>query len=990
MPRNKLIKRSSSFRGPSGVSPLESTGRFQRPLTSHDRIRTLRERPASSMLEGVEWTTSDTSSRREQHHRPRWRHYFTVKSVVAPADATPSSTARDSRPIKRLFPDDEGKPFLLMAESIVTTAVEVNSSFRLSRDAESIMFGGNSRPMTPAGFEGDLSSPMSMGVPKRNQPEPTVTALDDTLPRRSFSISDLLSRGPSSDKSRRSTSFGDRFLRRRTLRISSAPMRLMEPDQPKQSIERQHDRERPAKRRESDAMSPRAPPSSGSQVSHDFHLPTPSPLSPMKPPTPPRNVSATFLAESPVIPEEGSVTPQENIPIITRPSSALRRTQHRVRHSISHSEHASTIGGSDYDNRAMSSGEDDDTDMSSETMFDSIRTRGTRSASGVNARGARIETIFDESPPHKSTQSSLQQFGGLDGPNKLLPDVQLQANTWPQTADISVPVGNTDPTQRRPATPPLPSTPPRTSHAYPGPPVSPRFHSSPPQMDRFNVQQLERQAQQQEDSDAEMWDVDDSASGNFIEASDLDDEDDIHGFERVATPLSMHRSNPMLVHTSSSNSATTTPVNLTINSQANKRDSVSRSSVFDWSEPPDAPVGSDNTPPRPKTVHGKKAPGKRGSRAGRRAPSGLHVRSQSVPVVPDLANVRKENLSAKFGTWNAGNGPTEDWDDDFDFSGPSPPRETSEELDDKRIDSGFGMHIPKSIRDQQGSMQQNRKLITDMYHYAGALRDLQRHAVYLELVDGEHKELFQLVDAIIALADEESEELGPGNFSPPSSPGFDADAFEENPNGVKDRIKQKAGRSASARYSDPPAQTSATNNKLRRKSVLPPNDSLIFMPPTVKDNAVSSNHGSSPIARSPETPKAARPRKDSVARAKLVIEHFQDRNNITHTIDETSDGTRSKVAFDTATLRNLVPFVKEVVDNAKAAIREREALHSSPNGVPLQSQPPAEPPFTTVFRELPLDGSPTNRPRRVRQVGTAPHDGVENDLTQQLKLMTVV
>lgn len=983
LPRNKLIKRSASVRGPNGFQSLEGSSRFQRPLTSHDRIRTLRERPSSAMLEPLDWSDSQASSKREQHHRPRWRHYFTAKSTDTPSETLQSASVRDGRPVKRLFPDEQSKPFLLMAESIVTTAVEVDNTMRMSQDADSLMFG-SSRPMTPAGFDGNLSSQISTAASKRSRPEPS-TGADVQHPRRSFSISDLLSRGPSGDKPRKSIPFGDRLLRKRTLRASSAPTRLIFSEQPKQSIELQHDRERPAKRRDSDATSPPAPPSSGSYASNDFHLPTASPLSPLKPPTPPKNVSSTFLvSESPVIPEESASSPVEHYTVTAKIPSALKSSRHRVRHSVTHSEHASTIGGSDYNDKGLSSGDDDDTDMTSDTMFDSIRTHGTRSTSGVNVRGGRIETIFDESPPPKDTQLSLRQLHEQGTPDNVLRDLDIEARSWPESETISTPTAKVTTRHSRRESSPLPSTPPMSSHAHQGPPISPQFHSSPPKMDRFNVQQLERKARQ-DDSDEEMWNVDDSTSERDDDTSGLEDEDEdeSHEYERVATPLSLHRSNPVLVETSGSSSTAATPVNLAVAQPPNNRDSVSRSSVFDWSEPTGTSIGS-NTPPRPKTVHGKKASGKRGSRAGRRAPSGLHVRSQSVPVVPDLANPRKENLSAKFGTWNAGKGATEDWDDDFDFEEP-PPRETSEELDEKRIDSGFSMYIPKSIRDQQGSMQQNRKLITDMYHYAGALRDLQRHAIHLEMLEGEHEELFQLVDAIIALADEESEELGPGNFSPPSSPGFDADAFEENPKGVKDRIKQKPGRSTSARYSEPSAHTSAANSKLRRKSVLPPNDSLIFTPPTASPHATVSEHGSSPSARLPETPKSSRSRKDSVARAKLVIERFQGQSHITHTIDEQSDETKGKLAFDTATLRSLVPFVKEVVDKAKAAVREREALYRSPDGSP---QAPAEPEFTTVFRELPPDGSPSNRPRRIR--ASPPHEGVENDLTQKFKLMTVV
>lgn len=138
-----------------------------------------------------------------------------------------------------------------------------------------------------------------------------------------------------------------------------------------------------------------------------------------------------------------------------------------------------------------------------------------------------------------------------------------------------------------------------------------------------------------------------------------------------------------------------------------------RATIFDWAEAQPSP-SHNNSPPRPKTVHGKKDPEGRGSRPpGRRAPSGMHARSHSVPVVPDVDGARNSTVANKFGTWGVGSkGVTEDWNEDFDFE------EVTLELpkdivEDKRIDSGHEMFIPKSIREQQHNVVANIGLLRE-------------------------------------------------------------------------------------------------------------------------------------------------------------------------------------------------------------------------------------------------------------------------------------
>lgn len=88
------------------------------------------------------------------------------------------------------------------------------------------------------------------------------------------------------------------------------------------------------------------------------------------------------------------------------------------RDSMAPSEQASTlVGSSDNEVRAVGSADEVADDLRSETLYDSQRTGANRSVSG-GARGPRIETIFDESPPAKVKVTALRDllpsgtFGG--------------------------------------------------------------------------------------------------------------------------------------------------------------------------------------------------------------------------------------------------------------------------------------------------------------------------------------------------------------------------------------------------------------------------------------------------------------------------------------------------------------------------------------------------------------------------------------------------
>lgn len=412
-----------------------------------------------------------------------------------------------------------------------------------------------------------------------------------------------------------------------------------------------------------------------------------------------------------------------------------------------------------------------------------------------------------------------------------------------------------------------------------------------------------------------------------------------------------------------SSSLTTTP-------QRNGGDKDARSSIFDWSEQqPFEKSPANRSPPRPKTVHGKKDAENRGSRSvGRRAPSGIHARSQSVPSAPEADGKRSQVVTNKFGTWGVGSkGVTEDWNEDFDFDEGLPAVPVVGAGDEKRIDSG-AMFVPKSIQEQQTNVLANITLLRDWGLLIEELKELRIRAASLDLLKGKYEPVWNTVDAMIDLADQESDETSLAPRSPPSSPTFDVDPFDE-----------------------PFAPLPKARSPL---------------PATVPEEGPAWDkqpHLLTPAENDPPRPTASptRPRKDSEAVAKSVIEALQQKRNIS---DPTHGGRSSptkKVPFDTATLRRIVPYVQELRDKVKRALREAEGLYNSPdmgNSLLIQEQEEEqerdEPPFSRIFREPPESPSGARRAARRGMAATdhvASDDGVNStdELTARLKLMTV-
>ncbi|KAI6916891.1 hypothetical protein KC341_g18835, partial [Hortaea werneckii] len=324
-------------------------------------------------------------------------------------------------------------------------------------------------------------------------------------------------------------------------------------------------------------------------------------------------------------------------------------------------------------------------------------------------------------------------------------------------------------------------------------------------------------------------------------------------------------------------------------------------------------------------------------------------------------------------TWGVGSkGVTEDWNEDFDFEEDIPPvpELPSSASMDRRVDSGNAMRVPRSIREQQDNVMANISLLREWGLAIEELKDLKMRAVALDMLKGpESQAAWQEVDAMIELADQESEEdtLQPRR-SPPSSPGFDFSAFDEPVPELsplpRPRVEMVVGAGEFTR-SDDAEETS----------------SRAVVSPEPGDAPSPAMHG--------------RPRKDSEAVARSVIEALQSKRVVSDPSLKPAAPTK-KVPFDTATLRHIVPYVNGLKRQVKDALQEAEGLYTSPirrqtSGELAEREESVDQSLRSIF-DSPQPESPTTKRLSRREQAVTDHDEPEatkkpqhdDDLTRRM------
>jgi hypothetical protein len=578
-------------------------------------------------------------------------------------------------------------------------------------------------------------------------------------------------------------------------------------------------------------------------------------------------------------------------------------------------DRTSTLIGSDNDTKVGTPMEEDELDFQSDTVYDSLRSGATGS---IRSRNATLDSMFDESPPSvnghlKNKRLSIHEMLGnnafSDGHNRIVEEDE----------GMSTPVkGPLIPHEDGLRTPVRPST---TESDFPSSP--PSFCLATKDFSRISLDDEE------EDED---WTKDDE---NMDVSNQLSPPSSSLNSRRVSSSFRAALAEATRTNGNSS-SAIERP----------------KSNLFDWSEPPSAEkTDSMGNSPRPKTAHVKQIADGRGGRAiGRRGPSALHIRSQSVPVVPDITGQRDvSKLTPKFGTWGLGaKGVSEDWDNDFDF-------DNSDEEDDKDIlMENSGMLIPPTIQASQANVVGHVGQIREVCLLVEDLKRLRLLAKEKGLLNGASAPLWKEAEGIIALAvpDEEDPTLSFPNS--PSSIEFSLDTSDDKPYDTRDDNDGYVKHKAPLEESDGngrPGGFAYNSKTVRRRSVFSPDDDIF-----------GAGLSTSPKENLLPPPMSPRPSsiKSSAEVARSVMETMHQHRAISDPLlKEMSAQSANKMPFDTTSLRDLVHRANVLSRTLSEVIRKSDGRSQSPEISPHRDSSPA---FTRVFTD-PMAQPPKHLPR---------------------------
>lgn len=351
------------------------------------------------------------------------------------------------------------------------------------------------------------------------------------------------------------------------------------------------------------------------------------------------------------------------------------------------------------------------------------------------------------------------------------------------------------------------------------------------------------------------------------------------------------------------------------NSSRETLDSNRKMNIFDWSEKPGSDREVSGHDSRPRTVHGKQGP--EGRVPGRKPPSTLHLRSQSVPGSrdPSLSSESRQS-SGKFGAWGlGGKGVSEDWDNDFEFD-----EDDNDAFGgiggggsngDEVAEPGKSMTVPKSIIDRQASLHGQFGQVQELTLLVEELKRLRHQASILDLVHGPSSDLWKEAEGIINLATVDEEDNNP---SPPRSPSSLTFSFDDSDDDEEPNTRASKG------ASQDPWPASIEEEEGEEKAVPSNEDS------TDNTSNACENQG----------------QKSSSAKAKSVLDMIYQQR------DTTAPTPRpKKLAFDTQSLRDLVVRAGVVTRALKEVIRKAEGVSTTPDkGLPAV---PSNPAFSRIF-----------------------------------------
>lgn len=622
LPPNKLVKRVTPRQTPSG-SPIQlsHSSSLRRPATSHQRSATLqqqfrlnegntsRAQPSSFSPTTLQQTIHLDFLQSKSH--PPWTHHFVPRVNKQSRDRSPRDRSKidansPSSYTGRVIPDIMAPPTLITAKMITyghAANIEDHSHMNVAGTGQMYSSKENSPEQL------DSNSTSAERQPRRSLsrhfgPPPSWALRTGSIGRRKRQSMD------NSDGERNIPVLGttSRHIPQHqgtTKQHISRRQPILSRDDGDQSLA-QNTSSRPARRR--NCSSPLPPLTRISSFAIDLEqIESSSSLSN----APTRNLA---MRESNTVPMQYPVTNQSAGQSgefgSSPPVSATTHSRFYRAPEVAPSDRASTLVGSDNETRGFYSGEDEDTDFQSDTIYDSFRTGTTGSLRIQNP----LETMFDASP----ASSVSKKMAGLcdstlrgsfhEGQNNISEEEEYvptpEKNVQPFEADFTLPV-DLDPS---------------SGHTYP---------SSPPTLPIAN-----------EDF------------GRLSIEDDDDDEDWAKDAEEFCVRNSLSPPSSSLHSRRASPTFRNTLADLTNdNAPADQISTRPYGKIFEWSES-QTEMKQHDISERPKTEHGMQGRDSAGVR--RRVPSSLLLRSHSVPVVPE--DIVGHSKSSKM---------TEDWGDDF-------------------------------------------------------------------------------------------------------------------------------------------------------------------------------------------------------------------------------------------------------------------------------------------------------------------------------------
>lgn len=604
-------------------------------------------------------------------------------------------------------------------------------------------------------------------------------------------------------------------------------------------------------------------------------------------------------------------------------------------------EGASTLAGSEMSVPGLASG-DDDTDYKSDALFDSFRTTDT---DRLRMAETPLDTMFDDSfhgaPGHfKTKRLSIQEILGnsWDGDTRILEEDEgsltpMRGLREPRIADDAH-VGDDRATEIA------------------------KFQLSIGDRERT----MGRLSLDTTDDDYEWARDDDEVLSNPLSPP----ANSLHFRRGMSPPL--RSTLARISGNSPSDSYTISPLERP------------RSNLFDWSEP--AYEQADGESSRPKTAHGKQDLDLRGGRPGnRKGFPAVHVRSQSVPVVPDPPEVAKG--STKFGTRAVSKNTSEEWDEDFIFeeasnagsgSGPRPAK-------------SFSMRVPQPIQATQSTVKAHSGQIRELSLLVSSLKRLCRQGRELGLLDGQAASLWKEAENIIALASPDEEEAEESD-SDRSFSDFDPSTIDERflDEGFDAATLDRSEGSIEGTELDIPKNAVVKERSVvRRRSVFSPEDDIFGNNLTLE---VPTTRPHTP--RTPERVREFHTPNGAVV-SSVIAAMEQQRAQPNRPLDSPLKPSKAKLFFDTNSLQELVKQAATVFHSLSDMVRREELLTMSPQSTPRldRHRRGGSPAFTRVFSD-PDAGSPRHMVKSQKSHSSMPRKSLDsNGLGQRMQMMTV-